>query len=116
MASTDATDQRGKWATAGGRSSRSRRSEESAAGRRRPTSRRTRCSRRPAGGRGKKESAARGKLGDGLADHLDLAILVRHLALEIDEVGAVFLALPGDLHLGSERLAGPGLLGEANLV
>src|SRR5438309_4634952 len=54
--------------------------------------------------------------GGGLARDLHLTVLVEQLAVEVDEVGAVLLALVGDGDLGDERLPRPGLLGEPHLV
>src|SRR5437660_8254206 len=61
-------------------------------------------------------SAAGGKVDGRLAGDLDLTVLVHEGAFQIDQVGAVLLALARDLDLGDEGLARPGLLGEAHPV
>src|SRR3954452_20127491 len=61
-------------------------------------------------------SAAAREDGDRDAGELGLAGLVRHRALEIDTVLAPLLVLLLHLHVRGEHLAGPRLLGEADLV
>src|SRR5439155_15818865 len=61
-------------------------------------------------------SAAGRERGDGHVADLRLAALVHDLALEVDAVLAVLLVLLLHGDPGRERLAGPGLLGEAHLV